>query len=135
MGGMGACIPFGSALLVIFGICLFLTKPEPDAENLLVKYDYLILLLGVFLVFSSWATPFFPNETIGTQLLPYSILENHTFYLDNYPQYTGDILYGFRFYNVGNGHYVSVLPVVIPVLITSLYAISYLLDIPFTTLT
>jgi hypothetical protein len=134
-GGMGACIPVGSVILLIFGICLFLSKPEPDAENLLVKYDYLILLLGAFLVFSNWATPFFPNDTIGTQLLPYSILENHTFYLDNYPDYTNDILYGFRFYNVGNGHYVSFFPIVTPVLITPLYAIPYLLDIPFTSLT
>ena len=134
-GGTGTCIPFGSVILLIFGTLLLLANPDPEPENLLVKYDYLILLLGVFLVFSSWAVPTYPNDTIGTQLLPSSLVENQSFYLNVYPEYTNDILYGFRLYDAGNGNYLSVFPVVNAVLITPLYLVPSLLGIPFTSLT
>jgi hypothetical protein len=134
-GGTGTCIPFGSIILMVFGILLILAKPDREPENFLVKYDYLILLVGAFLVFSSWAVPVFPNDTIGTQLLPYSILENHNFYLNVYPEYTNDILYGFRFYDAGSGHYLSFFPIVTSVLIVPLYSVPFFLGIPFTGLT
>lgn len=134
-GGTGMCIPFGSVILLFFGILLILAKPDREPENFLVKYDYLILLVGVFLVFSSWAVPTFPNDTIGSQLLPYSLVENHNFYLNVYPEYTNDILYGFRFYDTGNGHYLSIFPIVNAVLIVPLYSIPFFLGIPFTGMT
>jgi hypothetical protein len=134
-GAMGTCIPFGSLLFLIFGMLLLVLEPDPLAENLLKKYDYLILLIGVFLVFCSWSTPFFTNDTLGSQLLPYSIIENHSVFLDNYPDYINYGFAGFRFYDIGNGHYVSVFPIVTPVLISPLYAIPFLLHIPHDGLT
>ena len=132
---MGTCIPIGSLLFLIFGVLLLLSKPESSAENFLIKYDYLILLIGVFLVFCSWSTPFFTNDTLGPQLLPYSIIENHSIFLDTYPDYINYGFAGFRFYDIGDGHYVSVFPVVTSVLISPLYAIPFLLHIPHDGLT
>ena len=132
---MGVCIPFGSIILLFYGAILYLSVPDASCENLLIKYDYLFLLLGMFLVFSSWATPLYSNDTIGTQALPYTILENHTFYLDDtYQSYANHRNTAYRFVNVGNNHYASLFPIVTPILITPLYAIPFLLNIPDTEL-
>jgi hypothetical protein len=140
-GSPGTCIPFGSVLLLVYGVILWLSVPDPDGENLLVKYDYLILLAVVFLVYCNWATPNYPNDTIGTRALPYSILETHTPYLDGtYQSYmiNGHTSwyenYAFRFVNVEGDHYASLFPIVTPVLITPLYLIPFLFNIPDTEL-
>jgi hypothetical protein len=129
-GTTGVCLPFGSVILMVFGLILYLSVPDPDADNLLVKYDYLFLLLGVFLIYSSWATPFYTNDTLAAQVLPYSILENHTVYLDGYQDDIQSSTYGFRYYCTDGGHYVSIFPLVLPVLITPLYILPVLLKIP-----
>ena len=132
---MGVCIPFGSIILLVYGAILYISVPDASCENLLIKYDYLFLLLGVFLVFSSWATPIYANDTIGTQALPYTVLENHTFYLDEtYQSYANDRNTAYRFVNIGNNHYASLFPIVTPVLITPLYAIPFFFNIPDTEL-
>src|SRR5208283_3077923 len=131
-GATGTCIPFGSIIYVVFGVLLYFSPPDPDAENLLVRYDYLFLLIGAFLVFSSWTTPTYTNDTLATQILPYSILENHTVYLDNYQDDIQSATYGFRYYYTDNGHYVSIFPLVLPVLITPLYILPVILNIPLT---
>lgn len=137
-GAAGVYIPFGSAILLAYGVMLSLSVPDPTGENLLVKYDYLILLFGVFLVYVNWANPLFMNDTIGTQALPYSILENHTVYLDetyqtcmNAPK-TASLRrnFAYRFVSVEGDHYASIFPIVTPVLITPLYAIPYFFNIP-----
>ena len=126
----GICIPFGALIYFIYGFLLYRTMPNPDGENLLKKYDYLFLLIGVFLVFSNFATPNFPNDTIGSQLLPYYILHHHSVYLDKASYFINDNLYSYLFVDVGNGHYVSLFPIVTPVLITPLYIIPVILNIP-----
>jgi len=127
----GSCIPFGSLIIPVYGILLILSVPDHDGENLLRNYDWLFLLLGVFLIYCNWASPVPMNDNIGTEALPFSILQNHTMYLDEtYQTNADDRNMGYRFVEVGNGHRASLFPVVIPVLITPLYAIPYLLGVP-----
>lgn len=132
-GAVGICIPFGSVILLVYGVILSISVPDPAGENLLIKYDYLFLLFGVFLIYCCWANPISWNDTIGTETLPYSILENHTVYLDEtYQSHTNDRNLRYRFVNVGGDHYASLFPIVTPVLITPLYAVPFLLNIPNT---
>lgn len=134
-GVQGICIPFGSIVLLVYGIFLFLSVPDPEGENLLVKYDYLFLLFGVFLVYCNWATPISLNDTIGTQALPYAILENHTVFLDEtYQSHMDNRNLRYRFVHVEGDHYASLFPIVIPVLITPVYALPVFLNIPNTDL-
>jgi hypothetical protein len=134
-GRMGIGIPFGSIILLVYGVILYVSVPDPSGENLLKKYDYLFLLFGVFLIYCSWTTPTFPNDVIGTQALPYTILGNHTVYLDEtYQSYMNDRNLRYRFVEVGDDHYASLFPIVTPVLITPLYVIPFLFNIPFTDL-
>ena len=128
---MGICIPFGSIILLVYGVILYLSVPDSDGENLLRKYDYLFLLLVVFFIFSNWVSAIYPNDTVGTQALPYSLLENHTLFLDEtYQSHANDGYLAYRFVHVGNNHYASLFPIVTPLLITPLYVIPFLLGIP-----
>jgi hypothetical protein len=130
-GPSGICIPFGSIILIVYGVILSLSVADPTGENPLKKYDYLFLLFGVFLIYSSWTTLLIPNDTIGTNALPYSILENHTVYLDElYQSQNDDRTFRYRFINVGDDHYASLFPIVTPVLVIPLYAIPLIFNIP-----
>jgi hypothetical protein len=132
-GSAGMCIPFGAPLLLIYGFLLFRTRPEAAGENLLEKYDYLLLLAGIFIVYSMYFTPYYTNDTVPSQLLPYYIVHDHTIYLDGATSYINDFFYSYRFVDVGNGHVASLFPIVTPVLITPLYIIPvYILNIPMT---
>ena len=133
IGPAGICIPFGALLILIYGFLLFRAQPEISGENLLKKYDYLFLLIGIFIVYSTYITPVFTNDTISSQLLPYYILHNHTIYLDGATSYINNYYYSYRFVEVGNGHFASLFPIVTPVLITPFYVIPILvLNIPMT---
>jgi len=128
---MGTCIPFGSIILLVYGGVLYLSVPDSNGENLLIKYDYLLLLLGVFFIFSNWVSPNYPTDTIGTRALPYSLLENHTLFLDEtYQSFESSRNSAFRFVHVGDNHYASLFPIVTPLLITPLYVIPFLLGVP-----
>jgi len=130
-GPSGICIPFGSIILIAYGIILSVSVPDPTGENPLKKYDYLFLLFGVFLIYCGWTTFIIPNDTIGTNALPYSLLENHTIYLDElYLSHTDDRTFRYRFINVGGEHYASLFPIVTPVLVTPLYVIPLIFNIP-----
>lgn len=132
-GPSGICIPFGSIILIVYGVILSLSVPDPSGENPLKKYDYLFLLFGVFLIYCSWTTLLIPNDTIGTNALPYSILDNHTVYLDEmYQSQKDDVAISYRLVEVSGDHHASLFPVVTPVLVTPLYAIPFLFNLPDT---
>jgi hypothetical protein len=126
----GMCIPFGALIYFIYGFLLYRTMPDSNGENLLKKYDYLFLLVGIFLVYSNFSTPMLPNDTIGSQLLPYYLLHDQSIYLDKATYFINNEFYSYRFVDAGNGHFVSLFPIVTPVLITPLYAIPVMLNIP-----
>jgi hypothetical protein len=129
----GMCIPFGAPILLIYGFLLFRVQPELSGENLLEKYDYLFVLMGIFAIYSAYTIPYYTNDTIPSQLLPYYILHDHTIYLDGATSYINNYFYSYRFVDLGNGHFASLFPIVTPVLITPLYVIPVLiLNIPMT---
>ncbi len=132
-GPSGICIPFGSIILIVYGVILSLSVPDPTSENPLKKYDYLFLLFGVFLIYCSWTTLLIPNDTIGTNAIPHSILKDHTVYLDEmYQSHSDEITYRYRLINVSGDHHASLFPIVTPVLVTPLYIIPFLLKLPDT---
>lgn len=132
-GPAGFCVPFGPFFFMIYGFLLFRIQTEIAGENLLKKYDYLFVLMGIFFVYITYIIPLYTNDTIPSQLLPYYILHDHTIYLDSATAYIQDYAYSYRFVNVGNDHFASLFPIVTPVLITPFYAIPILiLNIPMT---
>lgn len=64
------------------------------------------------------------GDTIPASLLPFSILDNHNLYLDYFFQDKSNIPY---FIVEMKGHLLSFFPVVVPVLLTPIYAIPYLI--------
>lgn len=134
-GPAGTYIPFGSIILVVYGTILLLSNPSTEDEILCKKYSYLFLLGIVFLVYCNWANPFPMNDTYGSESIPFSVLNNHTIFLDEaYLAHADDGNIAYRFVRVEGGHYASVFPVVTPVLITPLYVIPYLFGVPFSDL-
>lgn len=135
-GYAGMCFPFGVLILLAYGFLLFRLPQDPSGENFLEKYDYLFLLIGIFIIYSAYTIPYYTNDTIPSQLLPYYLLHDHTIYLDGATAYINDYYYSYRFIDVGDGHVASLFPVVTPVLITPLYIIPVLiLNIPMTDMT
>jgi 4-amino-4-deoxy-L-arabinose transferase-like glycosyltransferase len=94
----------------------------------LQKYDFVILFILLFLAFNTTnSVGLISGDTAPATILPLALLENHNVYLDfatgfiNSPDYS----YAFRFIN---GHYVSLFPIVTPVLVTPVYAVSIFLS-------
>lgn len=66
------------------------------------------------------------GDTAPASLIPFTILENHTPYLDSLIPYIEMRYENTYFLLTGNGHFVSLFPIVTPVLVTPLYIIPYL---------
>ena len=66
------------------------------------------------------------GDSIPASLLPFSILENHNVYLDQFISYFQ--AFDFPYFVIEEkGHYLSLFPIVTPVLVTPLYIIPYIL--------
>ncbi|MDD1694877.1 MAG: glycosyltransferase family 39 protein [Methanoregula sp.] len=99
-------------------------QPAGSLFQFLVRYDFIILFVLFYLAYNTidgvWLMS---GDTAPASLLPYAILNNHNLYLDFATSYTTapDFAYAFRLIE---GHYVSLFPVVTPVLVTPVYALS-----------
>ncbi len=88
------------------------------------QYDIIILFIVLYLAYNTidgvWLMS---GDTISASLIPIALLTNHNVYLDFATAYISspDFSYAFRFVE---GHYVSLFPIVTPVLVTPIYAIS-----------
>lgn len=90
-------------------------------------YELLFLFSLFYLIYNlNWRT-IGSGDTIPASMLPFSILENHNIYLDNFYQYWKNAHIVTYFVIEVNHHYLSTYPIVAPILITPLYAIPYLL--------
>lgn len=88
------------------------------------KYETLCLFFLIFIVYTINFRLIGSGDTVPAALLPFNILENHNLYLDRFAQiYFLDRVPNF-FVDI-KGHLLSVYPIVVPVLITPLYAIPY----------
>ena len=66
------------------------------------------------------------GDTVPASLLPFSILENHNLYFDQFVPYYSLNRESIYFFNEINGHFLSAYPIVTPILITPIYAILFL---------
>jgi len=102
--------------------------------DIIQKHQYIVLFFGVFLIYNLNFRNINSIDTIPASLLPFALLNSHTFQLDTFvPFILGENSGAFPL--IGH-HFYSIYPVVTPVLITPLYVIPYLvlnfLHIPFT---
>ena len=140
-GASGESMPMGVPVIIFLGACMIKdSTADPGrsgALTLLRKYDYLVLFTGIFIIYYLHTTIIaFSNDTVPNQLLPYFILHDHTLYLDQAMSYISNTGYGYRFVESISGHYVSLFPIVTPILVLPLYFIPVtVLNIPMTDVT
>lgn len=89
-------------------------------------HDAICLFSLVFLVYNINGRLIGSGDTIPASLLPFSILENHNLYLDQFVHYYENKFENTYFFREINGHYLSAYPIVAPILITPLYIILFL---------
>lgn len=94
----------------------------------LSKYDIVILFILLFLAYNTTnSVGFISSDTAPASILPLALLEKHSVYLDFATGFIQSPDYSYAFRPV-NGHYVSLFPIVTPVLVTPVYAVSIFLS-------
>jgi len=90
------------------------------------KHELFCIFCLVYLVYNINGRTMGAGDTIPASLLPFSILENHNLYLDQFYNYfESNSLLPF-FAKEIDGHLLSVYPIVTPILITPLYVLPFL---------
>ena len=88
------------------------------------RYDFVLLFIVLYLAYNTIdGVGLMSGDTTPASLLPIALLTNHNVYLDFATTYISspDFSYAFPFVQ---GHYVSLFPIVTPVLVTPVYALS-----------
>src|SRR5208283_966077 len=102
--------------------------PQPDNlpwQSRIVRYEIPLVFILAFLIFNTVSLVTITSSDVApATFLPAAIILNHNFYFDFATSLTSDpvLQYAFLF---ENGHYVSLFPVVTPVLVTPVYFLSY----------
>jgi hypothetical protein len=136
-GAAGMSIPISIPLILVMGFWMVRYNTPNQAIqgsiSTLKKYDYIFLFIAIFAIYNTYTLPYFSNDTIPAQLLPYFILHDHTIFLDQATAYLNQAEFSYRFVDVGGGHYASLFPIVTPILILPVYIIPIsILNIPMT---
>ena len=107
----------------------------PDhLRNLVMRFDYLILFILIYIVYNTVSRMTMSGDTNPAAFLPLALILHQTV---NFDAFVGaglgpNVAYAFP---LVNGHYVSLFPIVTPILITPVYFVSYLLytvfQVPF----
>jgi Dolichyl-phosphate-mannose-protein mannosyltransferase len=99
-------------------------------RNLALRFDYLILFLLVYIVYNTVSRMTMSGDTNPAAFLPLALILHQTVYFDAFvgAGLGPGVAYAFP---LVNGHYVSLFPIVTPVLITPVYFVSYLLSTIF----
>lgn len=97
------------------------------------RYDIIILFIVLFVVYNTTSGVSYTSGDVAPAVfLPVALLSNHNLYFDFATSLISNPDYSYAFPFV-HGHYVSLFPIVTPVLATPIYAISYFLSILFNT--
>jgi hypothetical protein len=91
------------------------------------RHDKLCLFFFVYFIYNINLRMIGSGDTLPAALLPFSILEDHSLYMDRFASFFQVL--GFPPYMVAEreGHYLSFYPIVTPILITPLYLLTYIL--------
>ncbi len=142
-GPAGICIPVGIPVIFIVGWWLYtgerrndqqLDPPERDGRSLFSSIKVSVVtffekhtIICIFLIlFFAYNTIYVMNtngDTAPATFFPLSVLQYHNLFFDQFGQMAinANTDYG---YLLINGHYYSLFPVVTPVLVTPVYAVS-----------
>jgi len=145
-GPAGICIPIGIPVFLVAGISLYFLGSENDGQINSFKQEMYSLLFSIrssaatvfknhtpiclfLLIYCAYNIIYVVNtngDTAPATFLPISILQYHNLFFDQFGQMAinGDTSYG---YLLLNGHYYSLFPVVTPILVTPVYALSLVL--------
>ena len=95
-------------------------------RNLAMRFDYLILFILIYLVYNTVSRMTMSGDTNPAAFLPLALILHQTVFFDAFvgAGLGPNVAYAFP---LVNGHYVSLFPIVTPVLITPVYFISYML--------
>lgn len=98
--------------------------------DLAQRFDYLLLFILVYIVYNTVSRMTMSGDTNPAAFLPLALIMHQTVYFDAFigAGLGPGVAYAFP---LVNGHYVSLFPIVTPILITPLYFISYLLSALF----
>jgi len=109
-------------------ICINFKKQKHISD--IIKYfnnhEKLFLFLIIFIVYTINFRSIPASDTIPASFLPFSILENHNLYMDRYSAIFIQESTPSFFVEI-KGHYLSLFPIVTPLLVTPLYIITYTL--------
>jgi hypothetical protein len=106
-------------------------------RNLALRFDFLILFILFFIVYNTVSRMTMSGDTNPAAFLPLALILHQTVYFDAFigAGLGPNVAYAFP---LVNGHYVSLFPIVTPVLITPVYFLSYILysvfQVPFDTM-
>lgn len=92
------------------------------------RYDIIILFIVLFIAYNTaTGIGLTSSDVVPASILPIELITNHNVYFDVFTSSFSnpDVSYAFPFVH---GHYVSLFPIVTPVLVTPIYAISYFLS-------
>ena len=95
-------------------------------RDVAMRFDYLILFLLIYIVYNTVSRMTMSGDTNPAAFLPLALILHQTVFFDAFvgAGLGPGVAYAFP---LVNGHYVSLFPIVTPVLITPVYFVSYLL--------
>lgn len=107
---------------------------QDSLRDIAQRFDYLILFILVYLGYNTVSRMTMSGDTNPAAFLPLALILHQTVFFDAFvgAGLGPNVAYAFP---LVNGHYVSLFPIVTPVLVTPLYFVSYLLytvfQVPF----
>lgn len=99
----------------------------PVLKQIVGQYDLLLLFIACFCIFNMVSLVTITSSDVApATFLPAALILNHDFYFDFASPLTQDpvLTYAFLYQN---GHYLSLFPIVTPILVTPVYLFSYIL--------
>jgi hypothetical protein len=87
----------------------------------------LILFILLYMIYNLNLRTINSGDTWPASMLPFAILDQGTLYLDMFSKFFQNLDFTPHMVMVSEGHYLSIYPIVIPVLLTPLYVIPYIL--------
>jgi len=95
-------------------------------QDLVQRFDYLVLFILVYVVYNTVSRMTMSGDTNPAAFLPMALILHQTVFFDVFvgAGLGPNVAYAFP---LVNGHYVSLFPIVTPVLITPVYFVSYLI--------
>ena len=104
----------------------FFTETVTNLSEFCRKHELLCLFCLVYLVYNINGRPIGSGDTLPASLLPFSILDNHNLYLDQFAYYFKSNFERAYWISTIDEHSLSIYPIVTPVLLLPFYLLAFL---------